>query len=372
MKTITFHCEVITPMFLAGADGKKPELRPPSIKGAMRFWWRAMNGHLVTKKDGKWDYSKLKEEEAKIFGGKYKDKYNKEVLLKSNVDIIINYNKKDIIYKNNYKEDNDLITSFDNETGGLSGQDIGVSYLLYSAIVNNRKYIAEGSKFSISFNLRNPIIVDSVTKSFWLLTFFGGIGTRVRRGAGAFFVYSIEGEFDIKSWFELQQKTTDYQNFYSEKFNSLVANSNSESNFYSTISTNSLYIGNNKGIRNNSKTALNRIGKLYYEYRTANRGSQYLAKKGNFGLPIMSLATNEEIQPENKERRSSPIYLSIFPLLEKKKIRYLWSTVHLKGFFLEDNESILRLKKNGNTKTQIESQLPNEQYIKSFLNSLNS
>jgi len=33
-------------MFLAGADGVTPELRAPSIKGAMRFWWRACNGHL--------------------------------------------------------------------------------------------------------------------------------------------------------------------------------------------------------------------------------------------------------------------------------------------------------------------------------------
>jgi CRISPR-associated protein Cmr1 len=33
-------------MFLAGADGSIPELRPPSIKGALRFWWRAMNGDL--------------------------------------------------------------------------------------------------------------------------------------------------------------------------------------------------------------------------------------------------------------------------------------------------------------------------------------
>ncbi|WP_345894648.1 type III-B CRISPR module RAMP protein Cmr1 [Phaeodactylibacter xiamenensis] len=46
MESITFHCKVITPMFLAGADGQTPELRAPSIKGAMRFWWRALNGHL--------------------------------------------------------------------------------------------------------------------------------------------------------------------------------------------------------------------------------------------------------------------------------------------------------------------------------------
>lgn len=68
METITFECEVITPMFLAGADGTQPELRAPSIKGAMRFWWRAVNANLVENKNGKWDYSKLMENEAKIFG----------------------------------------------------------------------------------------------------------------------------------------------------------------------------------------------------------------------------------------------------------------------------------------------------------------
>lgn len=60
METITFHCKVITPMFLAGADGQTPELRAPSIKGAMRFWWRALNGHL--------GLEDLKKQEGKIFG----------------------------------------------------------------------------------------------------------------------------------------------------------------------------------------------------------------------------------------------------------------------------------------------------------------
>jgi CRISPR-associated protein Cmr1 len=46
MKSVTFTCEVVTPMFLAGADGSTPELREPSIKGALRFWWRALHGCL--------------------------------------------------------------------------------------------------------------------------------------------------------------------------------------------------------------------------------------------------------------------------------------------------------------------------------------
>lgn len=60
MKEIKFECEVITPMFLGGADGRTAELRPPSIKGAMRFWWRAVKGYS--------DINKLRKEEAEIFG----------------------------------------------------------------------------------------------------------------------------------------------------------------------------------------------------------------------------------------------------------------------------------------------------------------
>lgn len=59
MNSVTFECEIITPMFLAGADGKTPELRPPSIKGMMRFWWRAIKAE---------DIEKLGMEEGKIFG----------------------------------------------------------------------------------------------------------------------------------------------------------------------------------------------------------------------------------------------------------------------------------------------------------------
>jgi len=43
---ITFDYETITPMFLAGADQGQVELCAPSIKGTLRFWWRAMSKSL--------------------------------------------------------------------------------------------------------------------------------------------------------------------------------------------------------------------------------------------------------------------------------------------------------------------------------------
>jgi CRISPR-associated protein Cmr1 len=43
--------KIVTPMFLSGADQEATELRPPTIKGVIRFWWRALacsrfNGNL--------------------------------------------------------------------------------------------------------------------------------------------------------------------------------------------------------------------------------------------------------------------------------------------------------------------------------------
>lgn len=61
MHKISFDLETITPLFMAGADGKTPELRPPSFKGMMRFWWRAMRAED--------DIEKLSKDEAAIFGG---------------------------------------------------------------------------------------------------------------------------------------------------------------------------------------------------------------------------------------------------------------------------------------------------------------
>lgn len=44
--TITATFEIVTPMFLGDADQKATSIRPTAIKGALRFWWRALNGNM--------------------------------------------------------------------------------------------------------------------------------------------------------------------------------------------------------------------------------------------------------------------------------------------------------------------------------------
>lgn len=60
MEQIKFECRSVTPMFMYGADGSTPELRPASIKGVLRFWWRAIHGNL--------SLDELRNKEGEIFG----------------------------------------------------------------------------------------------------------------------------------------------------------------------------------------------------------------------------------------------------------------------------------------------------------------
>lgn len=54
---------VVTPLFCAGADQQRAELRLPSFKGVLRFWWRALAWSRL-----KGDLKKIQQEENTLFG----------------------------------------------------------------------------------------------------------------------------------------------------------------------------------------------------------------------------------------------------------------------------------------------------------------
>src|SRR2546426_3883093 len=66
MQEVIFTLQTITPLFLAGADQTTAELRAPSFRGVMRYWYRALVGGLVgTDTNG---LQKVMEAEKAIFG----------------------------------------------------------------------------------------------------------------------------------------------------------------------------------------------------------------------------------------------------------------------------------------------------------------
>lgn len=75
MQTISATYRVTTPMFLGGAE-HQAELRLPSFKGALRFWWRALAWVRCK------DVRRLHEEEMTLFGSSDEQVGQSKVLLR--------------------------------------------------------------------------------------------------------------------------------------------------------------------------------------------------------------------------------------------------------------------------------------------------
>jgi len=152
MEKVIFECETITPMFLAGADGVTPELRAPGIKGALRFWWRALHGHLPL--------NDMKQKEAKIFGGT--DQAGKSLISINVLDL-------------------------------PNSSDFKIDY----PTPHNKKFsknaIKEGFVFQVKLGLQKSLVIsnDDAINLFTFFTLIGGVGNRSRRGFGCFKINRI-------------------------------------------------------------------------------------------------------------------------------------------------------------------------------------
>jgi len=172
---VKFDCEVVTPMFLAGADGHTPELRPPSIKGAMRFWWRAMKGHLSPEE--------LKKKEGEIFGAS-DEKIGRSKFSVRIVDALINLDEQ---YK--YKP-------LPHHTG-----DSNCPYLPSCNSRKNPNKCNKGFKLNaVKPEIRFKLVlsfpdkyleIDNLIKVAIML---GGLGRRARRGFGSFRILKVNGQ----------------------------------------------------------------------------------------------------------------------------------------------------------------------------------
>ncbi len=180
MQTITFECEVITPMFLAGADGITPELRAPSIKGALRFWWRAMNGHK--------DLKTLQEEETKIFGGTSGDSGQR-----SNVLIRVSCDD----FKPSYEMPTYNIKTYDGKYRNINV----LFYLAYGhteykkiegrgQTVLSHAFIPPKTKFRVTLKVSDELKKDMI-EAFVAVSQFSGIGSKSRNGFGCFSINQI-------------------------------------------------------------------------------------------------------------------------------------------------------------------------------------
>lgn len=370
MKTITFNCQFITPAFIGGADTEFgiPELRPPSIKGALRFWWRAMNAHLVDISDKKIpDYTNLLGNDELLFGGV------SQVTQKSPVTIrVVEKDMKYIQGRNVF----------------IGGQFEGMEYLFYS--LKHHKADNWGfnvqSNFDIIFSAKekNEIELSKAIASFWLLINFGSVGTRARRCAGSISVNSIVDNFGLlnKNTSFLPSEKENAIDFFKtnfEKIKHLISEQKSiKTKKYSIINKNSPLYLSNASFATWQET-VNDIGR---EMRTLRKGRtsrieaertftmKTLNKKAAFGIPVGVFSDNA-VTLEKHDRRSSPVYLSVFFNNNTKK--YHWTVLHFEGDFMPDDDKIIFNSKNRNArKKDHEWDHEDNSLIDQFMNKIKS
>lgn len=188
VKTIEASFEIVTPMFISGEDDKA-DLRPPSIKGALRFWWRALHwGQCLQEKGNEPQALELLyKREAELFGAAVKDKkYGQGVFA-----IKLKDTQVEGVEKHWPKDRTD------------SAAYIGYGIDKPSKTLSHQEGI-KPQNFSIELILRKCTDIQQQQLKDSLLAWglFGGLGARARRAFGSVALIKMDGvsyAFDNKT-----------------------------------------------------------------------------------------------------------------------------------------------------------------------------
>ncbi len=172
MELLDATFKLITPLAMGGADPRPAiapqgpshlhaiaELRPPSVKGMLRYWYRALDPAYGS-------------HEAQFFGGTGTDEGQSSFLLR-------------VQHPGQPRS-----IPWDDRGYGDDGRN-GIRYLSYTLRQTNRQVaravIAPGAAITLRLIFRRPTDSEqrrAVLGALWLLGHMGGLGSRSRRGFG--------------------------------------------------------------------------------------------------------------------------------------------------------------------------------------------
>lgn len=197
METLEATFKIVTPMFLGDANqGSADGVRPPSVKGTLRFWWRALNWGR-RRSQASCDEAGLKalhQEECRLFGSAAndKDKGGQGCFLLS-----VKHGQLDSINPPNIHPNfahNDaarylgygLMVAYGSKPKGISAGQL------------ERSCIEEGKEFSVKLVFRDRI-EESVQEALIAWGLLGGLGSRSRHGMGSVALSSLRVN-DTEEW----------------------------------------------------------------------------------------------------------------------------------------------------------------------------
>lgn len=178
---------VITPLWGGGVEANVNDpvtlIRGSSIRGHLRFWWRALrgncNGSTITA---------MREKENSIWGS---------TKVPSQVKITVNVTKKGTKFQ---------ATNFHGEqianVGAMNSRDAYVTFPLRLT----RASLTENIQFSVVLEYPDSV-KDEVEAALWAWQTFGGIGARTRRGMGAIECIQVDGNSQTRQSAESFQRS---------------------------------------------------------------------------------------------------------------------------------------------------------------------
>ncbi|OAT80418.1 type III-B CRISPR module RAMP protein Cmr1 [Desulfotomaculum copahuensis] len=171
MNELVATYKLTTPLFMAGADQTGAEMRAPSIKGALRFWYRA----IALSQLGSWQ--EVQEKERKIFGSSKTGQGR----------FLITVERKGLS---------------SSKTFDFKHDQAGIVYLGYGLKDAQRKYFEPGASITVKLLFKpgsGEETVEPVMKALIALGLFGGLGARARNGLGSVAITSLQID-GVEKW----------------------------------------------------------------------------------------------------------------------------------------------------------------------------
>lgn len=166
MDSVEFDIEIVTPLFLGGANTTDAELRIPSIKGMLRFWWRAICGIE--------SLEEMKKTEAEIFGSTdQKASFSIKLEGLNNIKAI----KSNLSPGKKFQPEGKTFSVGIIDYLAFGIRDYKQGYV--------RKHFPSGSQFKLIFSFYNSENKQSILNAFYSFIDNGGLGAKSRNGFGS-------------------------------------------------------------------------------------------------------------------------------------------------------------------------------------------
>ncbi len=331
---ITATFEIVTPLFLGGADpASAAELRSPSIKGAFRFWWRALawgrHGGVL---------NAIRKEEQEIFGTAGDDH---DRLGQASFGLRARW----------LTEPNRLAET---EPRSLTSGKPGASYLGYGVINRGQGnsprpcYRSDGC-FELTLHaLRRTDkasgLHPSLPEAIKLFGLLGGLGGRSRRGWGSVTLTEFAGEGSALQW-QAPQKMDQYRDALSSI---LGGTADAPEARYSAFGKGArLHVF---GVGADALTVLDQLGQAYQALRREQVNRSFI-----FGLPHSRFKGDAD-------RRASPLLFHV----HKLNGQYAVATTFLRAPFLEQQPCWKEYEKIDRFLDQLPTSLKTKGFTQTF------